>query len=171
MRDFKVGDWLVQPRLCRMARNGSVVHVRPQIVELLCCLAERRGEVALRSELVEEVWPDRHVGESSLARCVAELRQVFEDDVRKPSFIETIPKRGYRLVAPVEFSGGEEPARSEAAAPAAAASGASSSLAPPERASARTVPYGRLVRPAFTAALILLVFVVTILLYFTLQQG
>jgi len=117
MRDFRVGGWLVQPRLCRISRNGTEVRLRPQIVDLLYTLASRRGEVALRSELMQEVWPGRYVAETALARCVAELRQALEDNAHEPRYIETIPKRGYRLIAAVEFA--EEPApRGSPASPA-----------------------------------------------------
>lgn len=109
MRDFRVGGWLVQPRLCRISRNGTEVRLRPQIVDLLCTLASRRGEVALKSELMHEVWPGRYVAETALARCVAELRHALEDDAHEPRYVETIPKRGYRLIAPVEFGEGRVP--------------------------------------------------------------
>ncbi|MFB3855125.1 MAG: transcriptional regulator [Vicinamibacterales bacterium] len=109
MRDFKVGGWLVQPRLCRMSRNGSEVRLRPQIVDLLCTLASHHGEVALKSELMREVWPGRYVAETALARCVAELRQALEDNAHEPRYIETIPKRGYRLIAGVEFAERAQP--------------------------------------------------------------
>jgi len=98
---FTVGDWLAEPRACRMSRGDTEVKLRPQLVGLLVCLARRPGQIVLRDEILAEVWPGQFVAESGLSRCVAELRQSLQDDAQEPRFIETIPKRGYRLVAPV----------------------------------------------------------------------
>lgn len=98
---FIVGDWLVEPKACRLSRGDVVVKLRPQLAELLVCLARRAGEIVLRDEILAEVWPGQYVAESGLSRCVAELRQSLQDDAQQPRFIETIPKRGYRLIAPV----------------------------------------------------------------------
>jgi DNA-binding winged helix-turn-helix (wHTH) protein len=111
---FTVGDWLVEPKACRVSRGDTVVRLRPQLTDLLVCLARRAGQIVLRDEILSEVWPQQYIAESGLSRCVAELRQNLQDDAQEPRFIETIPKRGYRLVAPVEFP--ETSVASEAAA-------------------------------------------------------
>jgi DNA-binding winged helix-turn-helix (wHTH) protein/tetratricopeptide (TPR) repeat protein len=100
--EFYLGDWLVEPRLNRVSRAGVALHVRPQLVDLLVFLAGRPGEVVSKDEILGAVWPGQFIAESGLARCIAELREVFDDDAREPWVIQTIPKRGYRLVAPVE---------------------------------------------------------------------
>jgi len=109
-----VGDWLVEPKACRVSRGDTVVKLRPQLTDLLVCLARRAGQIVLRDEILSEVWPQQYIAESGLSRCVAELRQNLQDDAQEPRFIETFPKRGYRLVAPVEFL--ETSVASEAAA-------------------------------------------------------
>jgi DNA-binding winged helix-turn-helix (wHTH) protein len=102
--DFRVGACLVQPSLNRIERDGTVVKLRPQLMTLLVCLASRGGRTALRHEIFDEVWPDQHVVPSSLARCIAELRQALGDVAHAESrYIETIAKRGYRLLLPVEL--------------------------------------------------------------------
>ena len=68
-------------------------------MSVLVCLAERPAEVISRQELMNRVWPDAFVVERVLTRAISELRRILKDDVRQPSFIETVPKAGYRLVA------------------------------------------------------------------------
>jgi Tol biopolymer transport system component len=70
-------------------------------MDLLVCLAGRPGEVLSKDELLEEVWEGAFVTESNLTRAVAELRHALGDDASNPRYIETIAKRGYRLVAAV----------------------------------------------------------------------
>ena len=99
--DFWVGDWLVEPASGRLSREGTSVRLRPQLMDLLVCLASRAGRVVLKDDILEQVWPGQFIAESGLGRCMAELRHALQDDVQEPRFIETIPKRGYRLIAPV----------------------------------------------------------------------
>lgn len=80
-----------------------MVKLRPQLADLLVCLARRAGEIVLKDEILAEVWPGQYIAESGLSRCVAELRQILQDDAQQPRFIETVTKRGYRLVAPVTW--------------------------------------------------------------------
>jgi DNA-binding winged helix-turn-helix (wHTH) protein len=99
--DFRVGDWLVQPSLCRVARGDEVVRLRPQLMDVLVCLATRPGRTIMKQEMLDTVWSGHYVSESALARCIAELRQALGDDARAPKLIETISKRGYRMIAPI----------------------------------------------------------------------
>lgn len=123
MDDYLVDGWLVQPSLNRVANHAMAIRVRPQLIDVLTCLAQRQGSVVSKDELLATVWNDRFVAESGVARCVAELRQVLADDARQPRIIETIPKRGYRLIAEVrppglptaDASGRGEPAHTPAA--------------------------------------------------------
>lgn len=101
--DFRVGDWLVEPSLDRLSRNGTVLRLRPQLIDLLVLLARHAGRTVSKDAILETVWEGQHVAESGMTRCIAELRQALEDDAHEPKVIQTIPKRGYRLVAPVEF--------------------------------------------------------------------
>lgn len=87
---------------CRLVRGRIEVSLRPLLVDLLSCLAARAGEVVTKDELVEQVWQGRFLGDSVLTRTMTELRQVLGDDSRQPTIIETIRKRGYRLIAHVE---------------------------------------------------------------------
>ena len=102
--ELRIGDWWVRPRLSRLERGGRAVHLRPKSMEVLVFLARRPGQVATRSELLEAVWPGVNVAEEGLTRCVADIREAFEDEPAQPAFVETVAKRGYRLIAPVEWT-------------------------------------------------------------------
>ena len=101
--DFRIGEWLVEPSLDRVSRAGTVLRLRPQLVNLLVLLARHAGRTVSKETILAEVWEGQHVAESGMTRCVAEIRQALGDDAHAPRIIETIPKRGYRLVAPVVF--------------------------------------------------------------------
>lgn len=112
-QDFRVGDWLVEPSLDRLSRNGTVVRLRPQLIDVLVLLARHAGRTVSKDLLLETVWQSQHVAESCMTRCIAEIRQALADDAREPTILQTIPKRGYRLVAPVEFLESPRPAATE----------------------------------------------------------
>ena len=96
--EFRLGDWLVRPSLNQLSREDSVVHVRPKVMDVLVHLAEHGSEVVSKEELVEAVWAKEFLADSALSRAVFELREVLGDEAQQPRYIETIPKRGYRLV-------------------------------------------------------------------------
>ena len=100
--EFRIGRWLVQPSLNLISQNGASARVEPKVMQVLVCLAKRAGEPVAREELIQTVWPDTFVTDDALKRCIGELRRVFEDDAREPRLIETIPKRGYRLLVQVD---------------------------------------------------------------------
>jgi DNA-binding winged helix-turn-helix (wHTH) protein len=104
--DFRVGAWLVEPGLNTISRNGATIHLEPKVMGGLVCLAQHAGEPLLKEKLIQAVWPDTFVTDDVLKRSVSELRRGFEDDAREPKFIQTIPKRGYRLLAPVTYVNG-----------------------------------------------------------------
>ncbi|MFN2239984.1 MAG: FHA domain-containing protein [Thermoanaerobaculia bacterium] len=84
-------------------RRGSVpVHLTPTNFELLRCLVSRHGELLTKEQLLEEVWQGVSVGEGSLSRAIATVRQALGDDSRAPRYIATFPRRGYRFIARVE---------------------------------------------------------------------
>ena len=107
--DFRIGDRTIVPTLNQILHSGTAVHVEPKVMRVLLHVAARRGEVARREELMQEVWPDTFVTDDVLKRCISDLRKVLGDDRRKPRFIETIPKVGYRLIPPVEPAEPQEP--------------------------------------------------------------
>ncbi len=101
---FRLAGWFVEPSAGLLRRGGDSVHVEPKVMEVLLALAAHQGDVVSRDRLFEAVWPDVIVTDSALNRSVSDLRRVLGDDPRAPTFIETIPKVGYRLLVPVEAS-------------------------------------------------------------------
>jgi TolB-like protein/DNA-binding winged helix-turn-helix (wHTH) protein len=101
MDDFRIGRWLVEPASCRVSIDGRSLHVRSKVMELLQYLAAHPLEVVSKDRLLDDVWGTAVLSESALTRTMTELRQALGDDVGAPRFIETIPKRGYRLIAPI----------------------------------------------------------------------
>ena len=84
------------------AAAGARVTLRPQTLAVLDCLARSADQVVTKDELMQAVWPDLAVTDDSLVQCIKDLRRALKDDAR--SIIQTLPKRGYRLVP-----GGEVP--------------------------------------------------------------
>ena len=118
--DFRVGRWLVVPSLNSISNKSTTIRLEPKVMEVLVCLAQHAGETLPKETLFKTVWPDTFVTDDVLTHSISELRRAFEDDAREPRIIQTIPKRGYRLVAPVNTVG---------VAPAPAADAASDSIA------------------------------------------
>jgi DNA-binding winged helix-turn-helix (wHTH) protein len=75
--DFVLRDWLVQPALSRMSRQGRTVHLRPKLMDLLVFLASLDGRVAGRQEIFDAVWHGEFVAESVLGRSIADLRRLL----------------------------------------------------------------------------------------------
>jgi TolB-like protein len=98
--DFQLGAWRVQPQLNSLVCDRRTVHLEPKMMGVLLCLAQRSGDVVPKEQLVQEVWRDTFVTDDVLIRCVSALRKAFSDNAETPTVIETIPKRGYRLLIP-----------------------------------------------------------------------
>ncbi|MEJ2147322.1 MAG: protein kinase [Acidobacteriota bacterium] len=110
MRTFTVGEWRVRPPLNRIERGEEARHLEPRAMDLLVYLADHAGEVLSKDRLVRAVWPEAFVTDGAVTYSITRLRQLLGDDARDPRFIETIPRRGYRLIAEVTF---EKPAEEE----------------------------------------------------------
>jgi DNA-binding winged helix-turn-helix (wHTH) protein len=102
---LRIGEWLVEPSLNRISKEELAVRLEPKVMELLLLLASRPGEVVMREEIERSLWPGIFVTRSSVFRHASELRRALGDDRKHPRFIETIPKKGYRLIAPVSPAG------------------------------------------------------------------
>ena len=115
-----VGDWEIQPELNRLQHRHSPLYrqLEPRLVHLLCYLAANADRVLTRDELIRELWPHVVVNENSLTRAISELRKHLAIDATSERvYIETIPKKGYRLLPPLESV---RPASSAVAIPAPA---------------------------------------------------
>jgi DNA-binding winged helix-turn-helix (wHTH) protein/Tol biopolymer transport system component len=109
-RVLQIGDWRIDPATGVVSRHDTVRRLRPQVVDVLLALASRPSEVVSKQELLDSAWKGRFVSESPLTTTIAELREALEDDAKEPRYIQTVPKRGYRLIAPVRDAAMELPA-------------------------------------------------------------
>jgi len=125
--EFRVGAWMVDPSLNSVSCDGTTIRLEPKVMQVLVCLAENAGQTISKETLFKSVWPDTFVTDDVLKHSIFELRRVFSDDPREPKFIQTVAKRGYRLIARVSATG-KAPSKE-----------ASSIVAEPKRASRRTL--------------------------------
>ena len=88
--DFRLGEWLVRPSLATIERGAEAVHVTPRSMAVLVYLADARGEVVSRNDLLDAVWPGMSVTPDALSQCVVELRKAFHDDPKQPAVIQTM---------------------------------------------------------------------------------
>jgi transcriptional activator of cad operon len=98
---LRIGAWRVDPELDEMSRDGTTVKLEARAMRVLICLAERTGQVVSVDELLEVVWRDVVVTPDSVYQAVAGLRRALGDSTRDAAYISNVPRRGYRLVAPV----------------------------------------------------------------------
>jgi DNA-binding winged helix-turn-helix (wHTH) protein len=110
---FRIGEvYHVEPSLNRVTGPNGTTRLEPKVMLVLVCLAERAGQMITKDRLLHSAWADTAVGDDVLTRAISELRRLFEDDPKHARAIETIPKSGYRLIAPVTWA----PAHADGAA-------------------------------------------------------
>lgn len=105
-RVFEFGPFRLEPAESRLTKNGAPVPITPKALELLVALVARSGSLVTKDELVAEVWPDTFVEEGNLAVNMTRLRQALNDESGQ-TYIETVPKKGYRFVAKVRLPDAE----------------------------------------------------------------
>src|SRR5438552_6532166 len=99
---YEFGRFRLDPISRLLWREGEVVSVTPKAIGLLLYLVESRGRLVTKDELMSAVWPDTFVEESNLTSYISILRKTLDEQPDAAEHIETIPKRGYRFVAPVQ---------------------------------------------------------------------
>ena len=99
----RFGDFEVDPGQATVRRNGAAVSIQEKPLQLLLALLDRPGQLITREELRNRLWPADAFGafEDGLNTAVRKLRIALNDSAEIPQFIETVPKRGYRFIAPV----------------------------------------------------------------------
>jgi TolB-like protein/DNA-binding winged helix-turn-helix (wHTH) protein len=98
---FYLGDQRIEPARCAILTIEGEIHIEPRVMDVLALMVSHAGEVVTREEFINAVWNGTFVTDEVLSRCIYRLRQALGDDTRRPRFIETVSKRGYRLIAPV----------------------------------------------------------------------
>ena len=99
--ELRIGDWTLDRERNEVRRGDAAIHLEPKVIEVLAHLASQSGRVVPREELLAAVWPGVIVGDDALTQAIIKLRKALGDDAHRPKYIETISKRGYRLIAPV----------------------------------------------------------------------
>lgn len=98
---YQFGDWSIEPELNRVRRGEHRRHLEPLTMNVLVQLLESAGHIVTVSELLDRNWASRSAEPGMVSRCISQIRQAFNDDARRPVYVETIRKRGYRTIAPV----------------------------------------------------------------------
>jgi len=105
-RDFKIGDFWIRPQLNELEKNGKSSRIEARSMDVLVCLAFHAPRVVSKRRAINEIWQDAHIGEEVISHAIWDLRKALGDDARSPSYIQTIPRKGYRLLVEVHWAGG-----------------------------------------------------------------
>ncbi len=98
---YAFGDYSVDVTERQLLRGSDTVSLPPKVFDTLLVLVENCGRILEKDLLMQKIWPDSFVEESSLAQYIFQLRKALGDDAGEHRYIETIPKRGYRFIASV----------------------------------------------------------------------
>ena len=101
---FRLADWLVEPSLNCISRDSTTVKVDGRHMRVLLLLAKHAGEIVSVQQIEDEVWRDESVTQNSIHQAIAQLRKGLGDDRKAPRYIETVARKGYRLVASVDWN-------------------------------------------------------------------
>ena len=106
---YEFGPYRLDASERQLRRGGEAVHLTPKELDTLCALVRGAGRLMSKEELLKEIWPDTFVGEATLAQNVFTLRRALGETEGGKSYIETVPRRGYRFAAVVRETreGGE----------------------------------------------------------------
>lgn len=97
-----IGEWLVTPSINQISRQGRQLTLEPRLIDLLVYFAHHPDEVLSRDELIDNVWTRNVVTNHVVTQSISELRKSLKDsEENSPEYIITVPKRGYKLTAPV----------------------------------------------------------------------
>jgi len=114
---FRFGPFRLDPGDRRLERDGVPVELNARYLDALALLVREAGRLVSKDRFLEEVWRGVPVTDEALTQCIKTLRRQLGDDAARPRFIETVPKHGYRFVAPVEEVGDEPRPPALASAP------------------------------------------------------
>jgi len=115
---FYIDKWRVSPEEGLLSRGDETARLEPKTMDVLVYLASHPDEVITREELEQHIWRGALVGYDAVTNTVIKLRKALKDNAREPRIIATIPKKGYKLVAPVDYPASEvAPAETETGAP------------------------------------------------------
>lgn len=106
---FVLGDWAIDPASNGLSRGEERRQIEPRAMQVLVALCEQPGQVFSAEQLLQQCWPEQPLGDNPVHKTVAQLRRALDDSATEPRYIETLRKRGYRVLAPVASSDGPAP--------------------------------------------------------------
>lgn len=99
---YSFGPFRLDPADRRLTRDGTPVEVSARYLDALILLATENGRLVTKDRFMEEVWRGVPVTDEALTQCIRALRRTLGDDAAAPRYIETVPRHGYRLIAPID---------------------------------------------------------------------
>jgi TolB-like protein len=104
---YKFGPFLLDPQEYLLLHEGEQVSLTPKNFETLLVLVQRDGRIIDKNELIQKVWPDTFITDSTLAQNIFTLRKILAGRDPTRPYVETVPRRGYRFAAPVMMLTGD----------------------------------------------------------------
>src|SRR5687767_9796681 len=101
MTGFRLRECLIVPELNEVRRGQKSTRIEPKAMALLVLLAQRPFELVTREEILAAVWSGVFVGDAVLTNAISIIRRALGDSPVSPTFVQTVHKRGYRLITPV----------------------------------------------------------------------
>ena len=98
--DLQVGEWCFRPQIGEISMGEERIRPEPRVMDVLVYLAHHPGKVLPRERIIAAVWNSSFFSDEVLTNAISALRKAFRDDARNPSFIQTLPRRGYLWLAP-----------------------------------------------------------------------
>lgn len=100
---FYLGDWQVTPSTNSIQLTGKAKQLEPKAMEVLLHLCQQNGDIVSSDELLNKCWKNTDIGDNPLHKTITQLRKALGDKANEPHYIETIRKRGYRIIAKLSF--------------------------------------------------------------------
>ena len=120
---YHFGPFTLDRGSYRLLRGAAPLTLPPKVLDLLFLFVSRPSSLVTKEEILQALWPDVAVTDNAITQVVSDLRQALGDSSATPAFVQTVPRRGYRFVAPVEVIDAPVPQPARVAAPAPAAAG------------------------------------------------
>src|SRR5690606_29711444 len=101
-------DFTLDPAKRQLPRGGVRLELNARYFDALALLVREQGQLVTKDRFLDEVWNGVPVTEEALTQCIRTLRRSLGDNASDPTFIETVPKHGYRFIAPVTATDGDD---------------------------------------------------------------
>ncbi len=100
---MQIGEFILDKKQARLLRQDKEIAIEPKLFELLLLFVNQPNTIISRQDILEHLWPGSLVTDNAINKLVASLRKVLTDDPKTPCYIQTVPKRGYRLISQVSL--------------------------------------------------------------------